>query len=363
LRALPLAEAHRALGARFAPFAGWEMPVQYAGIVEEHHAVRERAGVFDVSHMGRLYVTGAEAGRALRRSLTYKVDQLSEGEAHYALLCDDSGGILDDVFVYRLGPERYLVVNNAANVATGVARVASFAHGLDAQLDDRQAATVMLALQGPEARALFARVASDGAGALPLRRCVEIDYEGAPLFVSRTGYTGEDGFELVAPVEAGRLLLERLVGAGVQPCGLGARDTLRLEAALPLYGNDIDTTTDPFEAGLGFAVSLDDGEAFAGREALAAAKERGPARRLACLRATARGVMRAHYVILHGGEQVAIVTSGGFSPTLDTSIGMAYLPAALAHEGTELQVDVRGKPLPAVVVARPFYRRKKPSSQ
>ena len=185
---------------------------------------------------------------------------------------------------------------------------------------------------------------------------------GYKLFVSRTGYTGEDGFELVTSVEAGAQLLERLVEEGVAPCGLGARDTLRLEAALPLYGNDIDASTNPWEAGLGFAVSLDDGADFAGRAALVAAREAGAPRRLACLRATKRGVMRAGYVVLHGGKAVGRVSSGGFSPTLNASIGMAYLPVELAQEGTELEVDVRGKPLPVVVVPRPFYRRKTPKA-
>jgi aminomethyltransferase len=358
LRQLPLADSHRALGARFAPFAGWEMPVQYAGIVDEHNAVRQHAGVFDVSHMGRLYVTGRDAGRLLRRVHTYKVDQLSEGEAHYALLCDDNGGILDDVFIYRLGPERFLVVNNAANADVGRERITSLREaGMDVQIDDRQAETVMLAAQGPDAPETVSRVVgTDLAADLPKRRCTEVDFEGEALFASRTGYTGEDGFELVAPVRTGRLLLERLVAAGVAPAGLGARDTLRLEAALPLYGNDIDATTDPFVAGLGFAVSLDDGADFSGREALARAREAGLGRKLSCLRAEGRGIMRSHYAVLHGGEEVATVSSGGFSPTLNVSIGMAYLPVELAREGTELQVDARGKPLAVQVVKRPFYR-------
>ena len=368
LRQLPLADQHRALGARFAPFAGWEMPVQYQGIVEEHRAVRERAGVFDVSHMGRLFVVGSDAGRLLRRVVTYKVDQLGGGDAHYALMCNDEGGILDDVFVYRLDAVRYLVVNNAANADLGRERVASFVEpGMDAELLDRQATTVMLALQGPEAPAFLSRVIGpEVPQGLRRHRCTELEFAGYKLFVSRTGYTGEDGFELVTSVEAGAHVLKRLIDQGVVPCGLGARDTLRLEAALPLHGNDIDTTTNPWEAGLGFAVSLDDGAEFAGRGALAAAKEAGVTRKLACLRATGRGVMRAGCAVLHRGETVARVCSGGFSPTLRVSIGMAYLPAALAHlpdrqagEGMELEIDVRGKPLSAIVVLRPFYRRRK----
>jgi aminomethyltransferase len=363
LRQLPLAEQHRALGARFAPFAGWEMPIQYTGIVEEHRAVRERAGIFDVSHMGRVFVAGNDAARLLRRAVTYKIDQLAEGEAHYALMCNDHGGILDDVFVYRLDQQRFLVVNNASNAELGRDVIAAVLKpGADAELLDRTSTTTMLALQGPESPAFLSRVIGpEVPKRLPKRKCTELEFLGYKFFVSRTGYTGEDGFELVTSVEAGAHLLTQLVRAGVAPCGLGARDTLRLEAALPLYGNDIDATTNPFEAGLGFAVTLDDGADFPGRAALVAAKDAGAARKLSCLRATGRGVMRHGYVVLHGGESVATVTSGGFSPMLGVSIGMAYLPAALARQGTELTIDVRGKPLPAVVVSRPFYRAKEPA--
>ena len=360
LRQLPLVEQHRAFGARFAPFAGWEMPIQYTGIVEEHKAVRERAGVFDVSHMGRVFVVGTDAARLLRRAVTYKVDHLAEGEAHYVLMCDASDGIEDDVFVYRLDGQRFLVVNNASNADLGRDRIAAALEaGADAELLDRTASTVMLALQGPASPAFLGRViGAEVPNTLPKRRCTEVEFMGYKLFISRTGYTGEDGFELVTSAEAGAHLLTQLARQGVVPCGLGARDTLRLEAALPLYGNDIDTTTNPFEAGLGFAVTLDDGAAFTGRDALVAAKAVGVSRKLSCIKALDRGVMRHGYVVLHGGEAVATVTSGGFSPMLEVSIGMAYLPVDLAREGTELEVDVRGKPLRAVVVKRPFYRSK-----
>ena len=365
LRQLPLADQHRALGARFAPFAGWEMPIQYAGIVEEHRAVRERAGVFDVSHMGRLFAVGTDAGRLLRRVLTYQVDQLAEGEAHYALMCADDSGILDDVFVYRLDAVRFLVVNNAVNADLGSERVASFVEsGMAVDLLGRRDSTVMLAVQGPEALDFLAPIlGADALETLPKRRCREVPYLRDRLIIARTGYTGEEGFELVASLEAGAHLFERITAEGVVPCGLGARDTLRLEAALPLYGNDIDTSTNPWEAGLGFAVSLDDGVDFAGRTALVRAKQAAVTRRLVCLRATGRGVMRAGYVVLHGGKAVGRVTSGGFSPTLNASIGMGYLPVELTQEGTELEVDVRGKRLPAVVVPRPFYRRAKTKEQ
>ena len=361
LRSLALSSLHRELGARFAPFASWEMPVQYAGILEEHKAVRGHAGVFDVSHMGRLYVSGAGAAAAIRRAVTYKVDQLSVGEAHYALLCDDNGGVLDDLFVYRLAETRFLVVNNAANADVGRERIEA-ALGSDASLENQQNDTVMLALQGPESRRLLAVIlGSDKVQALKPRRCGEFDYAGATLFAARTGYTGEDGFELVLPNKPGAKLLQALVASGVAPCGLGARDTLRLEAALPLYGHDLDTTTTPWEAGLGFAVTLDDAAEFTGRGALAASKEAGLDRKLSCLKATGRGIMRSGCQILHAGQTRASMSSGGFSPVLGVSIGMAYLPIGVADVGTELEVDVRGKPVPATVVPRPFYRRKKTS--
>lgn len=358
LRQLPLIEQHRAFGARFAPFAGWEMPVQYTGIIEEHMAVRQRAGIFDVSHMGRLFVVGADAGRLIRRAVTYKVDQLAEGDAHYALMCNDDGGMIDDVFVYRLDDVRFLVVNNASNVDAGRDHIERFVEpGMDVQLLDRQSTTVMLALQGPGAPAFLTRViGGEVPNTLPKRKCIEQEFGGYKLFISRTGYTGEDGFELVTSVEAGAHLLTQLAREGVVPAGLGARDTLRLEAALPLYGNDIDTTTNPFEAGLGFAVTLDDDAEFAGRDALVAAKAAGLTRKLSCLKALDKGIMRHSYVALHEGRPVATVTSGGFSPVLGTSIGMAYLPVDLAREGVEWEIDVRGKPLRVVVVKRPFYR-------
>ncbi|MCH8007417.1 MAG: glycine cleavage system aminomethyltransferase GcvT [Chloroflexi bacterium] len=359
LRSLALAGLHRDLGARFAPFAGWAMPLQYSGIINEHKAVRSRAGVFDVSHMGRLYVTGPGAASALRSVLTYKVDQLAPGEAHYALLCDEDGSILDDLFAYRLEDERFLVVNNAANADVGRERIEAIL-GSDAALDDRQTTTVMLALQGPDARDILAGVlGSREVLDIKPRRCGEFSYDGSTLFAARTGYTGEDGFELVLPNEPALKLLRQLADAGVTPCGLGARDTLRLEAALPLYGADIDATTTPWEAGLGFAVTLDDGAEFAGRAALTASKEAGLDRKLACLKATGRGIMRAGCPVLHGGQTRASMSSGGFSPMLGISIGMAYLQTGLADVGTELEVDVRGKHLNATVVPRPFYRRKK----
>jgi len=354
LRRTPLYDLHERQGARIVPFAGWAMPVQYRGIVEEHHAVRRRAGVFDVSHMGRLFVVGAQAGAQLRGALTYDVASLPEGRGHYTLLCNERGGIIDDPYVYRLDAERFLVVGNAANAGRDRDEIAARVGGR-AELLDRQEQTVMLAVQGPAAGGYLARLLGPEVAALAKRACTELPYMRYKLFVSRTGYTGEDGFELVTSAEAGRAVWRQLLAEGVEPCGLGARDTLRLEAALPLWGQDIDEDTNPYEAGLGWVVSLDDGADFAGRPALLRLRDEKPARRLACLRADERGgVMRHGYAVLRDGARVGDVTSGGFSPTLETSIAMAYLPASLAREGTALAVDVRGRALPVTVVRRPF---------
>ncbi len=361
LRKTPLFDLHEREGGRMVPFAGWAMPVQYKGIVDEHRAVRAHAGMFDVSHMGRLFVVGADAQRLLRRAVTYNVAKIGEGHGHYTLLCNEEGGILDDPYVYRLDEQRFLFVGNASNAERDLEQVRSLVEpGMDVELLDRQEQTVMLAVQGPAAEGHMARCIGAEVAALEKRRCTELPFMQYKLFVSRTGYTGEDGFEIVTSVEAGRAIWRQLRADGVEACGLGARDTLRLEAALPLWGNDIDETTNPYEAGLGWVVSLDDaadsGADFVGRDALARIKAAGAARKLTCLKAIDRGVIRDHYPITHAGAQVATVASGSHSPTLGVSIAMAYLPLELAAEGTELTVDVRGKPLRAVVVPRPFVR-------
>jgi aminomethyltransferase len=359
LRRTPLYAQHVALGARMMPFAGWEMPLQFAGIVEEHHAVRRRAGLFDASHIGRLTVEGPDAAAFLRSLVTYDVTRIAAGDGRYCLICREDGGILDDIFVSRPAQERFLVVTNAATAQ----RIDEWARahlppGSRVMLTDRQAETAMLALQGPEAPSHLGALTS-AAQRLAARHCTEVKVEGTLVFVSRTGYTGEDGFELMVPAADGPTLWQRLVGRGVQPCGLGARDTLRLEAAFPLYGNDIDESTNPFEASLGWTVTFDDGADFVGRQALLRIREAGVTRRMACIRALERGVMRAGCPLLHGGQPVGHLTSGGFSPTLGVSIGLGYLPPELTSARTQLEVDVRGKLLRAQVVPRPFYRRGK----
>ncbi|MDE0652506.1 MAG: glycine cleavage system aminomethyltransferase GcvT [bacterium] len=353
-RKLALRERHDAAGARFAPFAGWEMPLQYQGTVREHEAVRRRVGVFDVSHLGRAWLRGPRAGALLRSVTTFDVTTLDVGRAHYSLYCNDAGGIDDDVFVYHLPGERWLIVHNAANATQDFERLRSVADDAEEVTED----TVMLAVQGPDAIGLLSTVLTADLKTLAPRDCVELDWDGSPVLFARTGYTGEDGGECIIPAGRSGALWDALVGGGATPVGLGARDTLRLEAALPLHGNDIDATTHPYEAGLGFAVSLDDAAPFIGREALTGERSRPRTRRLGHLVARERGVPRAgHAVRVPGGETVAQLTSGGFSPTLARGIGMAYLPIEFSGPGTALEVDVRGRALPTEVVRRPFYRK------
>ena len=355
---LILHERHQALGARFAPFAGWEMPLQYEGIVAEHHAVRDHVGVFDVSHLARAWVQSPQAAELLRSVTTFDVTALPVGQAHYSLYCNEAGGIEDDVFIYHLPDERWLVIHNAANAEQDFERLREVAGDMASEVT---AETVMLAIQGPRAIALLGKVLGEGVAALEPRDCAELDWQGSPVLVARTGYTGEDGGECIVGAEHAEALWDAFVAGGATPAGLGARDTLRLEAALPLHGNDIDQTTHPYEAGLGFAVSLDDGADFTGREALVKAQARPRTRRLAHLAARERGVIRAGYEVREPGseEVVARLTSGGHSPSLRIGIGMAYLPVQLAKRGTMLEVDVRGRTLPVEVVRRPFYRAPK----
>lgn len=358
LKRTALYEEHIALGARMVPFAGWEMPVQYAGIVEEHNAVRLRAGIFDVSHMGRFEAQGTDAARFLRYLCTSDITALLPGEGRYCVMCREDGGILDDVYVFALTAERYLLVVNAANAEKIRAWMRKHLGPFDVALVDRQASTAMIAVQGPEAVGILSRLlGADFVGGLRPRRCGVTQWQGRELFASRTGYTGEDGLELVIEAELGAALWKAVLLADVQPCGLGARDTLRLEAALLLYGNDIDEETNPWEVGLGWVVSLDDGADFVGRAALLRLKDAGVARRLVCLRARDRGIMRAGCRILRSGREVGKVTSGGYSPTLGVSIGMGFVSPELADPGTTLTVDVRGRHLAADVVPRPFYKR------
>jgi aminomethyltransferase len=350
LERTPLHDRHVAAGARLVPFAGWEMPVQYTGIREEHVTVRRAAGVFDVSHMGEVVTTGPDAERFLQRMLSNDVSRIAPGGAQYSVLCRDDGGVLDDLFTYRLGPDRFLTVTNAANHEKDLGWMRDHAGDFDVELEDALHDYAMLAVQGPDARALVGRLAD---GELPERfRTRELTVAGAPgVLVCGTGYTGEDGVELlIAPEHAGAVW-DALLEGGARPAGLGARDTLRLEVCFHLYGNDLTEERGPIEAGLGWCCKEDTG--FIGSEAVRATRAAGPAEKLAPFALTGPGIARQGNPVQGGGE----VTSGTMSPCLGIGIGMAYLPAERAEPGTSIEIDVRGKPRAAEVRSRPLYSK------
>jgi len=360
LRETPLADEHRALGARLVPFAGWRMPVQYEGIKKEHEAVRTRAGLFDVSHMGEIVVEGPGAVAAVDRLVTNDVGKLEVGRALYTVCCNESGFILDDLIVYRLEAEKILVVCNASNRDKIVSHFAKNL-SLETPWNDVSDAWALLALQGPNAHAIMAELGAPEA-LLGLRTfgVARATVAGVDLWAARTGYTGEDGFELFCANEDAAALWRAILAAGeahgIQAVGLGARDTLRLEARLMLYGNDIDEQAHPFEAGLGWVVKLEAGD-FIGRDALRKIKAAGFDRKLVGFEMTERGIARHGYPILAGGDRVGEVTSGSPGPTVGRNIGLGYVPKALSKVGTALGIEIRGKQVGAVVVTTPFYKR------
>jgi aminomethyltransferase len=365
LKRTPLYDCHLEAGAKMVDFAGWEMPVQYQGVnqgvIDEHRAVRTAAGLFDVSHMGEVRVRGAGAEAFLQRLTPNDVARLVPGRAHYSGLLTAEGTYVDDVLVYRLAADDFLVVVNASNADRDFEWIASRARADAADAAEAEVANesdqyALLALQGPRALAILTPLATPGVGELKYYGFRQGEVAGVPALISRTGYTGEDGFELyLAPADA-PAVWRRLVAAGAVPAGLGARDTLRLEAAMALYGHEIDETTTPFEAGLGWVVKLDKGE-FLGRGALLAQKAQGVPRQLVGFEVEGRGIARQGHGVVSDGAQVGKVTSGTWSPTFEKALGMAYVPPELAAPGTRLDLDVRGKMLPAVVVDLPFYRR------
>jgi aminomethyltransferase len=351
LRRTPLFERHERAGARLVPFAGWEMPVQYEGIRAEHVAVRTHAGMFDVSHMGEIETTGPGAEEFLQRILSNDVAKIADRGAQYSVLCRDDGGVLDDLFTYRLGPERFLTVTNASNHDKDFAWFAEHAAGFDAEVHDALDDWAMLAVQGPEARAAVEAITD---GELPKRmRTADLDVAGVKCLVCGTGYTGEDGVELMIPPGGAATVWDALLKRGVSPAGLGARDTLRLEVCFALYGNDLSEDRSPLEADLGWCVKRDTG--FIGAEALTE-----PEQKLAPFAFTGPGIPRqGNPVSTEAGE--GVVTSGTLSPCLDIGIGMAYLPVAATEPGTKIEVDVRGKPRAAEVREKPLYLRKQPA--
>ena len=354
----PLYEEHVALGGKMVPFAGFQMPVQYpAGITAEHRAVREAAGLFDVSHMGEFVVSGPQALDLVQHISVNDVSRVEVGQAQYSAMCLESGGVVDDLIVYRFA-DRYMLVVNAANLAKDLEWILGHADDFDAELVDRSEATALLALQGPAAEEILAPLAEADLDRIAYYRFTEAPVAGVPAVISRTGYTGEDGFELYLPADHAvglwRALLDRGEAAGILPAGLGARDSLRLEMGYALYGNDLDEEHTPLEAGLGWITKVDKGE-FVGRDALRGQKEAGVARRLVGLRLIEKGFPRPGYAVLSDGERVGELTSGTVSPSLGIGIGMGYVPVELSKPDTELQVDLRGKPAAAIVQKPPFY--------
>ena len=351
LRHSPLDERHRAAGARLIPFAGWEMPLQYTGIRAEHLAVRKGVGVFDVSHMGQIETRGPQAFGLLQRLLSNDLRRLPEGGAQYSVLCTPEGGVRDDLFTYRLAGEHFLTVTNAANHERDVEWFHRNAGEFDADVIDRSDGFAMLAVQGPRARDLVGSLAD---GPLPPRmHCCQATVAEVPMLVCGTGYTGEDGLELLIDPDCVVQVWDALVAAGASPVGLGARDTLRLEVCYHLHGNDLSEDCGPIEAGLGWCCREQTG--FIGAEAVAAVRAKGPAEKLVAFEMTGPGIARQGNPVAGGG----VVTSGTFSPCLERGIGMAYVPAGRAEPGTELEIDVRGTPRAAVVHPKPLYTKER----
>ena len=356
----PLFDAHVRAGGRMVDFAGWEMPVQYEGILAEHQCVRERVGLFDVSHMGEVVFRGPQALASLQRLFTNDLSHCADGQAQYGCLCREAGGIVDDVVVYRRAADDLLVCVNAANRHKDHEWLRGHAFG--AEVADESDAFAQLALQGPLAAAVLQRLTAARLSSVGTYRFTQGEVGGLPCLVARTGYTGEDGFELFCdPAQASRLW-EAILDAGrpesVRPCGLGARDSLRLEMAYRLYGSDMDDATTPLEAGLSWVVKLDKGD-FTGREALQRQKEAGLSRKLVGFTLVEPGIPRHGYPVLRDGKPVGAVTSGTKSPTLGTSVGLAYVPPALTAEGSTFAVGIRGRDVAAKVVKTPIYSKKK----
>ena len=351
MKRTPLYEQHVALGAKLVDFAGWEMPVTYEGVREEHMAVRTHAGMFDVSHMGEVEVEGPGALAFLQRVLSNDVAAIALGGAQYSCLCAEDGGVLDDLFAYRLGGDRYLIVTNSANHAADLAWLGRWSRGFDVAVRDVADRYAMLAVQGPHARAVAGRVL--GIDLPPRMHVAHARVGRRPALVCGTGYTGEEGVELLIDPEVAPPIWTELLDAGVVPCGLGARDTLRLEACFHLHGNDLTPQRNPIEAGLGWCCREATG--FVGAEAVARARAEGTAERLAPFKIEGAGIPRQGNPVMLGEEEVGTVSSGSFSPSLEIGIGMAYVRSELAEPGAEVEIDVRGKRRAARIASKPLY--------
>ncbi|XVV01939.1 glycine cleavage system aminomethyltransferase GcvT [Actinosynnema sp. CA-248983] len=361
-RRTPLHAEHEALGAQFTDFAGWRMPLRYDSELAEHHAVRTSAGLFDLTHMGEIVLTGPRAGAALDHALVGHASAIGVGRARYTMICQADGGVIDDLIVYRTGDEEYLVVANASNAAVVFDALKERAEGFDTTVEDKSTDYALLAVQGPKAVAILEGLTATDLAAVKYYASYPTEVAGRPALLARTGYTGEDGFELfLAPADAPHVwqaLLEAGRPHDLKPAGLGCRDTLRLEAGMPLYGNELSTSRTPYHANLGRVVKLDKPGDFVGREPLAKVAEAGVEAKLVGLKTGSRRAPRHGYAVLDAdGTAIGEVTSGALSPTLGYSVAMAYVPPAQAEPGTKLSVDVRGRQEPVEVVALPFYKR------
>lgn len=363
LKRTPLYDAHTALGGRIVEFGGWAMPVQYSGIIEEHRAVRSAAGLFDVSHMGEFEFTGPGAHDLVQHLTANDVARLAPGQAHYSMLLNAQGGTIDDIIVYMLAPEHYLMVVNAGNIEKDWAHVAEVAGRFPtARATNRSADFALMALQGPHAVRIMEMLTDDPVTDLPYYGVMHATLGGLETIVARTGYTGEDGFEIFVDAEMAMALWENLLAEGemhgLLPAGLGARDTLRLEASMPLYGHELDEETSPLAAGLGFFVARE-GD-YIGAEPTRRLRAEGLPRKLVMLEMVGRGIPRQGYPVQADGQTVGTVTSGTMSPTLNKAIAMAYVDPACAEVGRRLDVLIRDRPAEAVTVKRPFYKRPTP---
>jgi aminomethyltransferase len=350
----PLFELHKDLGAKVVPFAGWEMPVTYEGIREEHAAVRLHAGMFDVSHMGQVEIEGPGALAFLQRVLSNDVAKVGIGGAQYSCLCNEGGGVLDDLFAYRLGGDRFLIVTNAANHESDLEWLGRRSREFDAIVRDVADRYAMLAVQGPHARAVLGRTL--GIELPPRFRVSHVQIGRRPALACGTGYTGEDGVELLIDPEVAAPIWVELREAGIVPCGLGARDTLRLEVCYPLHGNELSAERNPIEAGLGWCCKEETG--FVGAAAIARARAEGTAEKLVAFEIEGQGIPRGGNPVMLGAEQVGMVTSGTYAPSLEVGAGMAYVRSELAEVGTEIEIDVRGKRRPARIASKPLYAKR-----
>lgn len=368
LQRTPLYDRQQVLGARFVPFSGWEMPVQYQGVLVEHQAVRSQVGLFDISHMGKFLLRGPNLGQQLGRIVPTDLSQLSPGQGQYTVMLNSEGGILDDIILYAEGPdpqhpqwERWTTIVNAATLTMDREWIRQ--HLTTGELMDLSSTHLLLALQGPEAEQRLQPLISEPLTDLKRFQHQQVTTIQGPepqtFFLARTGYTGEDGFEIMPPISIGEWLWDQLLELGVQPCGLGCRDTLRLEAAMHLYGQDMDQTTTPLEAGLKWLVTST--ADYIGRDKLERQQEQGIPRKLVGLQMQGREIARHGYPIFHQGQQVGEITSGTKSPTLNQAIALAYLPSHLTKVGSEVEVEIRGKRCLAEVVKRPFYRSPAPA--